>query len=155
MSVVSQASERERLILAHLPQVHLLAGRLHRRCPACVDIEDLVSVGTLGLIQAVDRFQPERGLKLKTLAEHRIRGAMADYLRTLDPLSRQIRQFVRQREAMTPLLTARLGRPPEDGELADALALSIERYRRLEARARAAQVFSLESMTDRGWDVAS
>lgn len=155
MSVVSSASERERLILAHLPQVHLLAGRLHRHCPRCVEMDDLISVGIVGLMQAVDRFQPERGLKLKTLAEHRIRGAMADYLRTLDPLSRQVRRFVRQREAMIALLTAQLGRQPENAELADALGLSTERYRRFEVRARAAQIVSLESMTTRGWDIAS
>lgn len=154
MSVVSQASERDQLILAHLPQVHLLADRLHRRCPACVEIEDLISVGTVGLIQAVDRFQPERGLKLKTLAEHRIRGAMADYLRTLDPLSRQVRRFVRQREVLTSLLTAQLGRPPKEVELAAALGLSPARYRLLETRA-STQILSLESMTARGWDVAS
>lgn len=155
MCVVSQASERERLILAHLPQVHLLAGRLHRRCPASVDIEDLVSVGTVGLIQAVDRFRPECGLKLKTLAEHRIRGAMADYLRTLDPLSRQVRHFVRQREKTSSVLTAKLGRSPGIEELASALGISNERYSQLEMRAGAAQILSLESMLTRGWDFAS
>jgi RNA polymerase sigma factor (sigma-70 family) len=87
MSCVSslEASEREHLILAHLPQVRLNATRMHRRCPLQVDLDDLVSVGTLGLIQAVDRFRPERGCLPKTLAEHRIRGAILDYLRKLDP----------------------------------------------------------------------
>jgi RNA polymerase sigma factor for flagellar operon FliA len=71
---------REELILSHMPQVKLLAQRLHRRCPQ-VELDDLISAGTIGLIQAVDRFDPARNLKLKTLAEHRISGALLDYLR--------------------------------------------------------------------------
>jgi RNA polymerase sigma factor for flagellar operon FliA len=70
-------SHREQLILAHMPQVELLARRLHRRCPQ-VELDDLISVGTVGWIQAVDRFDPSRNLKLKTLAEHRINGALLE-----------------------------------------------------------------------------
>ena len=62
-------SHREELILSHMPQVKLLAQRLHRRCPQ-VEFDDLMSVGTIGLIRAVDRFDPDRHPKLKTLAEH-------------------------------------------------------------------------------------
>ena len=56
-----------------------MATKIHRRCPACVEFDDLISAGAVGLIQTVDRFQPERGYQLKTLAEHRIRGAILDY----------------------------------------------------------------------------
>ena len=73
-------TNRDQIILDHLPQVELLARRLHRRCPQ-VELDDLISAGTVGLIQAVDRFDPSRNLKLKTLAEHRISGALLDYLR--------------------------------------------------------------------------
>jgi RNA polymerase sigma factor FliA len=149
MSLAStRASEREHLILTHLPQVHLLAERVHHRCPPCVEIDDLISVGTIGLIQAVDRFRPELGLKLKTLAEHRIRGAIADYLRKLDPLPRSIRRFVRERERVASLLACQLGRVPEEAELAGALGLSIERYRRLMTRARVSQTLSIDSVRD-------
>lgn len=86
------ASYREELILSHMPQVQLLARRLHRRCPQ-VELDDLISTGTIGLIRAIDRFDPKRNLKLKTLAEHRIRGAMLDYLRHIDPLPRSVRRF--------------------------------------------------------------
>ena len=92
-------SHREELILSHMPQVKLLAHRLHRRCPQ-VEFDDLISVGTIGLIQAVDRFDPDRHLKLKTLAEHRIRGALLDYLRRIDPLPRSVRRFQKQRDAV-------------------------------------------------------
>ena len=90
-------SHREELILSHMPQVKLIAHRLHRRCPQ-VEFDDLMSVGTIGLIQAVDRFDPDRHLKLKTLAEHRIRGALLDYLRHIDPLPRSVRRFQKQRD---------------------------------------------------------
>lgn len=73
---MTNTSFREELILSHMPQV-LLARRLRRRCPQ-VGLEDLISAGTIGLIQAVDRFDPSRNLKLKTLAKHR---ALLDYLR--------------------------------------------------------------------------
>jgi RNA polymerase sigma factor FliA len=81
-------SIREKLILSHTPQVQLVARRLHRRCPQ-VELEDLISAGTIGLIQAVDRFNPSRHLKLKTLAEHRINGAFLDYLRHIDPAAKR------------------------------------------------------------------
>jgi RNA polymerase sigma factor for flagellar operon FliA len=77
-------SHREELILSHMPRVKLLAHRVHRRCPQ-VELDDLISAGTIGLIQAVDRFDPGRNLKLKTMAEHRISGALLDYLRYIDP----------------------------------------------------------------------
>ena len=93
-STVLAHRERDQSILDQLPQVRLLARRLHRRCPSSVLLEDLVSAGVTGLIQAADRYDRHRNIKFKTLAEHRIRGAMLDYLRTLDPLSRSVRRFV-------------------------------------------------------------
>jgi RNA polymerase sigma factor for flagellar operon FliA len=119
---------------------------MHRRCPPQVEFDDLVSAGTLGLIQAVDRYRPERGCLLKTLAEHRIRGAILDYLRKLDPLSRSARRFVRQRAEASLRLESQLGRPPEAAELAEALGLPIERYRRLEWAGRAGQLVSFDAI---------
>jgi RNA polymerase sigma factor for flagellar operon FliA len=144
---VSTALDREQLILAHLPQVRLLALRQHRRCPSEALLEDLVSVATVGLIQAVDRFDPNRKLKLKTLAEHRIRGAMLDYLRKLDPLSRPIRQFQRRREVAVQRLQGRSGNTPADSEVASELKLSLPHYRILERAAQGSIVLNLESMT--------
>lgn len=139
---------REQLILLHLPQVELLARRMHVRCHQQVDLEDLTSAGIVGLIQAVDRFQPERRCLLKTLAEHRIQGAMLDYLRQLDPLPRSVRRFARQREEAQRTLDQRLHRAPEESEIADALDLSIERYRKLDRIVRAAEVRSLDAMPE-------
>jgi RNA polymerase sigma factor for flagellar operon FliA len=140
-----RATEREQLILAHLPQVRLIANRMHRTCPPQVELHDLVSAGTVGLIQAVDRFRPERGCLLKTLAEHRIRGAILDYLRRVDPLPRSARRFVKERAKTFLRLESELGRTPESAELAEALGLPIERYRKLEWAVRAAHVVSLDA----------
>ena len=120
-------SERERSMIERLPQVRLIAAQLHRRCPSQVLLEDLVSAGFIGLVEASKRFDPARNLKFKTLAEHRIRGAMLDYLRSFDPLPRAVRRFVRQREAV---LAGLKGTASEE-EIAAAMKIPIERYRRL------------------------
>ena len=78
------SEERERLILDHLPQVRLIARRIHERLPESVNLEDLISTGTIGLIAAIDRFDPRHNVKLKTYAEYKIRGAILDSLRGLD-----------------------------------------------------------------------
>ncbi len=149
MSTVAAAVslDREQAILSHLPQVKLLAIRMHRRCPPEVLLDDLVSAGTLGLIQAVDRHQAGRNAKLQTFAEHRIQGAMLDYLRQLDPLPRSVRKFQRNRDASQVRLEARLNRTPSEPELAAELGLSVEKYRRLTLIVRAASTVSLDSPT--------
>src|SRR5579883_1632001 len=90
------AEERERLILEHLPQVRLIARRIHERLPESVNLEDLISTGTLGLIAAIDRFDPNHNVKLKTYAEYKIRGAILDSLRGLDWAPRQQRKRSKQ-----------------------------------------------------------
>jgi RNA polymerase sigma factor for flagellar operon FliA len=119
-------SRREDLILAHMPQVELLARRLHRRCPR-LELDDLISAGTIGLIQAVDRFDPSRNLKLKTLADHRIRGAMLDYLRQIDPLPRNARRFQKRRDAVMAEF-AKVGETPTYEQIAEALGVSMRRF---------------------------
>jgi RNA polymerase sigma factor for flagellar operon FliA len=151
MSLITslEPSQREALILAHLPQVQLIATRMHLRCPRHVEVEDLISAGTVGLIQAVDRFRPERGCMVKTLAEHRIRGAILDYMRKIDPLRRRERTFVKARAKAFVKLEGEFGRAPVAEELAEAVGLPIERYRRLEWAVRASKVISLESIGHR------
>jgi RNA polymerase sigma factor for flagellar operon FliA len=90
---------REATIVRHLTHVHALAKRLRSQVPSCVTLDDLIGAGTIGLIQAVDRFQPSRGLQFATYAKHRIRGAMLDFLREEDPLSRAERRRTRTANA--------------------------------------------------------
>jgi RNA polymerase sigma factor for flagellar operon FliA len=90
---------RETIIVQHLTHVHALAKRLRSHVPTCVTLDDLIGAGTIGLIQAVDRFQPSRGLQFATYAKHRIQGAMLDFLREEDPLSRTERRRTRTANA--------------------------------------------------------
>ncbi len=95
-TTTNQVAAREAAILENLDLVNHLARRFQRRVPPCVTFDDLVSAGMIGLIQAVDRFDATRDLKLKTYAQHRIRGAMLDFLRHEDPLSRTERRRVQE-----------------------------------------------------------
>ena len=91
--------DRERLILEHLPQVRLIARRIHDRLPESVSLDDLISTGIVGLISAIDRFDSSHNVKLKTYAEYKIRGAILDSLRGLDWAPRQQRKRVKMIEA--------------------------------------------------------
>ena len=91
--------ERQSLILKHLPQVRLLARRIHGRLPETVSLDDLISTGIVGLISAIDRFDPSRDVQLRAYAEHKIRGRILDSLRRLDWAPRQQRQRAKQIQA--------------------------------------------------------
>ncbi len=122
------AEERERLILEHLPQVRLIARRIHERLPDSVSLDDLISTGTVGLITAIDRFDPTLGVKLKTYAEYKIRGAILDSLRGLDWAPRQQRKRHKQIEAAISRAEQRLHRTPSEEEIAAELGIGIEEY---------------------------
>jgi RNA polymerase sigma factor FliA len=107
---MTTASLREDLIFSHMPQVELLARRLHRRCPQ-VELDDLISAGTIGLIQAVDRVDPSWNLKLKTLAEHRNQWSLARLPAT--HRSAPEKRFQKQRDAVIEQLSA-AGEVPGD-----------------------------------------
>lgn len=139
------AAEREQLILEHLPQVRLIARRIHERLPESVNIEDLVSTGIVGLISAIDRFDPAHNVKLKTYAEYKIRGAILDSLRGLDWAPRQQRRRAKQIEAAISQLEQRLHRAPREEEIAAALSLSIEEYHSWLVDVRGVNLGSLEA----------
>jgi RNA polymerase sigma factor for flagellar operon FliA len=128
MSIQTQ-QQREALIMDHLPQVRLIARRIHDRLPENVSLEDLVSAGTIGLISAIDRFDPALGVKLKTYAEYKIRGAILDSLRTVDWAPRQQRRRARQIEGTLAGLEQRLQRAPTEDEVAAELGISVDEYR--------------------------
>ncbi len=95
-------AEREELILSLAPRVRAAVDRVFRAMPTMVGREDMLNEAWIGAIQAVDRFEPERGLKLSTLAERRIRGQILDYLRSMDRLKRKHRRKVRDGQAIAP-----------------------------------------------------
>src|SRR5207245_8543088 len=113
------AEERERLILEHLPQVRLIARRIHERLPESISLDDLVSTGVIGLISAIDRFDSSHNVKLKTYAEYKIRGAILDSLRGLDWAPRQQRRRSRLIEQAIAALEQEYQQTPADSEIAD------------------------------------
>jgi RNA polymerase sigma factor FliA len=142
------AEEREQLILEHLPQVRLIARRIHDRLPESVSLDDLISTGVIGLIAAIDRFDPAQNVKLKTYAEYKIRGAILDSLRGLDWAPRQQRRRAKQIEAAIGLVEQRLHRTPSEEEIAAELGQTIEEYHNWLVDSRGLTLGSLESVTN-------
>jgi RNA polymerase sigma factor FliA len=139
--------EREQLILEHLPQVRLIARRIHERLPDSVNIDDLVSTGAIGLISAIDRFDPSLGVKLKTYAEYKIRGAILDSLRGLDWAPRQQRKRHKQIEAAIAMAEQRLHGTPSEEEIAAQLGIGIDEYHNWLVETQGLNLGSLEIAT--------
>lgn len=118
-------SARDRLILHYSPLVKFIAGRVLPRLPGTVDEADLVSYGVLGLIDAIEKFDPERGVKFETYAVPRIRGAILDELRSIDWVPRSVRAKARAADQAYNKLEHRLRRSPTDEELANELGISL------------------------------
>ena len=137
---------RNRLVMQYSPLVKYVAGRLRTRLPDSVDYGDLVSDGIIGLMEAIDRFDPDRGLTFQTFAVPRIRGAMVDALRALDWVPRSVREKVRQVEQAQRMLEARLGRIPDDPEIAAELGISVPELRDLYAKVSFTSVGTLEDL---------
>ena len=124
------ADLRSELILQYSPLVKYVMGRLAISLPAIVDYEDILSFGTIGLIEAVERYDNEKGVKFETYAISRIRGAIIDALRSLDRLPRSVRQKAKDSTEAILQLSTSLGREPTDQEVAESLGLTVEVYRR-------------------------
>lgn len=137
--------EREQLILEHLPQVRLIARRIHERLPESVSLDDLISVGVLGLISAIDRFDPAHNVKLKTYAEYKIKGAILDSLRGLDWAPRVQRKRAKLIEAAIQSLEQRLKRQPNEEEIAVELGVKVEVYHEWLIDVRGVNLGSLEN----------
>ena len=124
-------AEQERILLEHLPIVRFLARRIHERLPQHVDIEDLVSAGMVGLMDAFMKFDPQKKVQFRSYAQFRIRGAILDSLRTLDWSPRELRRKGRAVEEAIRALTARMGRAPGESEVARELGLDLDAYQQL------------------------
>ncbi len=124
-------TEQERVLLEHLPIVRFLARRIHERLPQHVDIEDLVSAGVVGLMDAFAKFDPAKKVQFRSYAQFRIRGAILDSLRTLDWSPRELRRKGRAVEEAIRVLTARLGRAPGENEIAAEMEMSLDDYQQL------------------------
>ncbi|MBV9155426.1 MAG: FliA/WhiG family RNA polymerase sigma factor [Acidobacteriaceae bacterium] len=142
---VLTAEVRERLILEHLPQVKLIARRIHERLPVSVSLDDLISTGVVGLIAAIDRYDASHDVKLKTYAEYKIRGAILDSLRGLDWAPRQQRKRAKLIEAAIAALEQQHQRMPSEEEIAAHLNLSVPQYQEWLSEVRGLTLGSLEN----------
>ncbi|MBF0439178.1 MAG: FliA/WhiG family RNA polymerase sigma factor [Magnetococcales bacterium] len=148
---------RDEVILKYAPIVKYVASRISMKLPQSVDIDDLVQVGILGLIDAVSKFDPHRGIKFQTYAEFRVRGAILDELRSMDWVPRAVRQSASQIQETYLLLEGAHGKAVEDEEVAAHLGLTLDEfYRNLDA-VRGISILSFDdlrpSLDEDEWDV--
>src|SRR3984957_1643016 len=122
------SSERERLILEHLPQVRWVATRIHEKLPDSTSLEDLISIGIVGLINAIDNFDPQFNVKLKTYAEYKIRGAILDSVRGMDGIAPHKRKRLKVVQTALDTLEQRLQRAPTEDEIAAEMGLPLREY---------------------------
>jgi len=134
---------RDELVEEYAPLVKYIAERLSARLPASIEVEDLINTGVLGLIDAIDKFAPERGVKFKTYAEFRIRGAMLDYLRRQDWAPRSMRRKEKELSTVFRQLEQRFKRPASHDEAAAEMGLSMEDFNSLLYKARGLSLLSL------------
>jgi len=123
--------EQEQMMVEHLPIVRYIARRIHERLPQHVEMEELVSAGVLGLMDAFCKFDPEKKVQFRSYAQFRIRGAILDSLRTLDWSPRELRRKGRAIEQAIRTLTSRLGRSPSEQEIADEMQMELGDYQQL------------------------
>lgn len=138
------ATLREKLVVRYAPLVKQIAVRMAAHLPNTVDVDDLVSYGVLGLLDAIEKFDIDQNVKFATYAKRRIHGAILDGLRELDWAPRVIRQRARERERILHELEASLGRGPSDEELAGRLGVSRRELQQLDHDTKKSVVLSLD-----------
>jgi len=137
------ATNRDLLLMEHLPTVRYLARRIHERLPQHVELDDLVSAGVVGLIDAFSKFDQNKKVQFKSYAQFRIRGAILDSLRTLDWSPRELRRKGRAVEGAMRAVMQRVGRSPLEQEVAAELDLSLDEYQSLLSDLKGLEIGSL------------
>ena len=137
---------RDKFIRQYMPLVKYVAGKVSVGMPGSVDFDDLVGYGQFGLLDAINKFDPEKNVKFKTYAVTRIRGAIFDELRTLDWVPRSVRQKSREIEDAIVQLESKLGRPASDSEVADAMGISEDEYHKTILKVSGTSVLSLNDV---------
>jgi len=138
---------KDKLLVEYSHLVKYTTQRLAVNLPSSVDRDDLYGAGILGLIKAVDTFEPERGFKFETYAGHKIRGAILDELRALDWVPRSVRQKSRELQKVFTKLENRLGRSPYDDEVCEELGVSIEEYEQILCEVTPTTIVSIDETT--------
>jgi RNA polymerase sigma factor for flagellar operon FliA len=145
-TATSATETRDQLVMEHVGLVKTLAQRLAQRLPSQVEMNDLISVGVLGLIDAAARYRPSLGVPFEAFARRRVNGAMLDALRELDWAPRSLRRLRREMDAAVASLRHRLGREPREEEIAQAMDLSVPAYEKALEQLRTLEVGSVRQL---------
>jgi RNA polymerase sigma factor for flagellar operon FliA len=146
------AHVKEQIILEHTSLIRYIVNRIGVRLPSHIDLEDLHNTGVIGLIDAIEKYDPGKNCKFKTYAEFRIKGAILDQLRSLDWVPRSVRQKGRKLEAAYGEVEQRLGRAAHDQEVADSLGLQLPKFHELINQVRGISLINLEEIRGTGPD---
>ncbi len=143
---MAETSSRDEMVEKHLPLVSYISSRLAIGLPDWIDKRDLMNAGVIGLIEAVNNFDPSKGIKFETFAKSRIRGSIIDELRALDWIPRSTRSKSREIEKAIEKLTKVLGRFPRDEEVAEELEWDLEKYHKALGQVSSTTLLSLDEM---------
>lgn len=143
-----EKKKRHEIILEYAPHIKYISNRLALRLPPHIDISDVINSGIIGLIDAIEKYDESKGVKFKTYAEFRIRGAILDNLRELDWVPRSIRKTSTLVENTYVRLEKDLGRPATDDEAAEAMNVSIEEFHRIISQTSGITLLSLEMISN-------
>lgn len=141
---------REQIIIEYVPLVKLVAGRLNMYLGYTVEYDDLVSYGVFGLIDAIDKFDYDKGIKFETYASLRIRGSILDQIRKMDWIPRSVRQKQKQIENAVAKLEKEKGVNIKDKDIAEELGISVDEYRNWEGMANISNIASLDEFMEQG-----
>ena len=144
--MILKGDEREQLIQDFVPVIKYMALRLAMRVSSGLNVEDLISAGTVGLLDAITKFDPSREIKFRTYAEFRIRGAMLDEIRAMDWVPRSMRERIGKIQHAANEYTKRKGRPPTEAELANELGMEPEEVDETLLQAKGSVILSLEDL---------
>ena len=136
---------REHLMLEQMSTVRWIARRIYERLPQHVELEDLISAGTIGLLDACAKFDPAKNVQFRSYAQFRIRGAILDSLRLLDWSPRDLRRKGRLIEETIRRLTAQFGRAPSEPEVAHALGIALEDYQQMLGELKGLEIGTLHA----------
>src|SRR5580698_8092092 len=143
---------RDEIVLEHLSLVKAIAIRVHENLPVHVDLDDLVHAGVLGLFDAATKYDAGKKVVFHAYAKHRIKGAILDSLRQLDWASRDLRKRQKQVDCVTQVLSTKLGRAPMEGEVADEMGLTPDRWHKIQLELRTVGTVSATAHPDPEFD---
>ena len=135
---------RESTILEYMPLANSIAYRINERLPNIIDVQEIISAGHLGLIDAIDKFDPKKDCSLKTYATIRIRGAITDYLRSIDPYTRGMREKISSIGKATHSIESRTGKEASIDEICEEMGITYEKYQRMKTDIHFATIINMD-----------